>query len=84
MGIILIPLLQDGCNAPAVARVRHVEFSEQTDNCKGRASARDIIDLLLLLNLGILGTGETVTLIFNETSAKKRTDEKLPPTCEMS
>lgn len=64
-------------HTPAVARVRHVEFSEQTDDSEGRASACDIIDLLLLLNLGVLGTGEMVTLIFNETSAKRRTDEKL-------
>lgn len=60
-----------GAHTPAVTRVRHVELSEQADDSEGRASACDIIDLLLLLNLGVLGTGETVTLIFNETSAKK-------------
>lgn len=61
-------------HAPAVARVRHVELSEQADDSEGRAPARDTVDLLLLLNLGVLGTGETVTFIFNETLKRKKED----------
>lgn len=89
------PTASRWAHTPAVTRVGHVELSEQAGDSEGRASACDIIDLLLLLNLGVLGTGETVTLIFNETSAKKRGQMKSfkkekkknlphPPTCEMS
>lgn len=42
-------------NAPAVARVGHVQFPQQINDSQGRAAAGDAVDLLLPLDLDILG-----------------------------
>lgn len=42
-------------SAPAVAGVAHVQLPLQVDDGEGRAAAGDIVDLLLPLDLNILG-----------------------------
>lgn len=45
-------------SAPAVARIGHVQLPLQVDNGEGRAAASDIVDLLLPLDLNILGAAQ--------------------------
>lgn len=42
-------------SAPAVAGVGHVQLPLQVDDGEGRAAAGDVVDLLLPLDLNILG-----------------------------
>lgn len=65
-------------NAPAVARVGHVQLPQQVNDSQGRAAAGDAVDLLLPLDLDILGAkkerrrGVVFFFTFDKTLLKKK------------
>lgn len=65
---LLIPVFnlhaERKCHAPAVTCVGHVQFSQEVNDGEGCAAAGDVVDLLFLLNLGILRMNTWTVFVF--------------------